>query len=283
MRYLSALLLIVFLLIPVYAEVVPWADDWTNAAYYSTNGERNNFNSFNIRSEGRFGVHLIELAPGVNLDPYVVYQGIYSTSDPNYWNNQLAWGAGVRACPFAQFVGDSWANEWVKDIKLFVEVMSLSFLKDEVTAQNNNVKPHDTRFGMDLWHEWNLKDINTSVPWNEMWANLSFRETNLTEPEYFNRTYLLYVRNRLGLHLTGGLRPYLVTDLTYAGNDKAWYNSLYYGAGARVEPFREAKDSPEILRKFKMFIEILGVSWLKDKDSRPTSDLRFGVDFTFGK
>jgi hypothetical protein len=76
----------------------------------------------------------------------------------------------------------------------------------------------------------------------------------------------------------------VVTYLTTAGRDDDWYNSLYYGLGVRMEPFLEMEAPPEILRKFKMFIEVLGISWLKgNTTSRPTQDIRFGIDFTYGR
>jgi hypothetical protein len=122
------------------------------------------------------------------------------------------------------------------------------------------------------------------LPWAEVWGNLSYRDTNFTDnsiPKF--KTYLLFLHTKMGVHLAGGVRPYLATDLTMSSRPEAWYNSLYYGAGVRFEPFREQKDPPEILRKFKMFVEVMGISWLQQKDSRPSSDMRFGIDFTYGR
>lgn len=269
------------------AELTPWVDMWTNAGYHSTNGERNNFNSYLLRSEGKFGIKLGEAVPGLGINPYVAYYGVMS-QDQNYWNNNVALGAGVRILPFLSFQSDSWANEWVNDVKIFVETLSLSMLSDQSTATRDKVKTTDNRIGMDVWHEWNLKEINYGVPWAEIWGNLSYRQSNfIAEANNFPgnsyNTYLLYLQTKWGMHLAGGVRPYLCSYLTYSGASKSWLNNLYYGAGLRVEPFREQKDPPEILRKFKMFIEVLGIAWLKENDGRPQNELCFGVDLTFGR
>ncbi|HTY13759.1 MAG TPA: hypothetical protein VMD02_06190 [Candidatus Omnitrophota bacterium] len=271
-----------------FADITPWADIWTNAGYHSTNGERNNFNSYLLRSEGKFGVQLNAAGPNMAIEPYLAYYGVIS-QDPHYWNNNVALGAGVRMLPFFSYESSSWANEWLKDVKLFVETVNLTILNDQVSADHDQLKYTDSRWGLDLWHEWNLnKDIDTGMPWDEMWLNLSYRQTdfmalaNNFPGDQFN-TYLLYLQNKFGMHLSGGIRPYLVTYLTTAGVSKSWLNSLYYGVGLRMEPFRDQKDPPEILRKFKMFVEVLNIAWLKENEGRPGTDLYFGVDLTFGR
>ena len=80
-----------------------------------------------------------------------------------------------------------------------------------------------------------------------------------------------------------GIRPYVVLDLMYSGRPEAWFNNLFYGLGLRIEPFSEQQDPPEMLKKFKMFAEVLGIAWLREADSRPGNDLRFGVEFTIGR
>jgi hypothetical protein len=285
-RRKSALAILVLLVLTAgacFAEITPWADTWSNAVYYKTNGERNNYNSFNLRSEGKFGIKL-PVGSDITLNPYVAYYGVYAINDPNYWNNQLAYGVGARVYPFLSYQGTTWANEWIPDVKFFAETLKLAFLKDETTAVADGVKTSDTRYGADLWHEWNLKDINMALPWNELWANLSHRSTDFSKFSKFD-TFILTLQNKFGVHMGGGVRPYLATYLTYtADRSEPWYNSFYYGVGGRVEPFREQKDSPELLRKFKMFVEVLGIAWLKDVDpTRPNNDFRFGIDFTYGR
>ena len=284
---LIVVLLFVGLSESVKGEIVPWADFWTNAGYHSTNGERNNFNSFVLRSEGKFGIRVGEAVPGMAIDPYLAYYGVVS-QDQNYWNNNVALGAGLRILPFLGYQSTSWQDEWLNDVKFFVEALSLSILNDQATADRDKVHTTDSRIGVDVWHEWNLKDIDPNVPWAEVWGNLVYRDTNFfAEANNFPgnqfKTYLLYLQTKWGMHLSGGIRPYLCSYLTYSGVPKSWLNSFYYGAGLRMEPFREQKDSPDILRKFKMFVEVLGISWLKENDVRPASDVRFGVDFTFGR
>lgn len=284
MNRLTAVLIGVLLLAgAAQAAVAPYVDFWANTAYLTTNGERNNYNAFNLRSEGKFGLAFTEFLPGMKLVPYVAYYGIASSSDPNYWNNQVAYGGGLRVMPLSGVSPEGWALEWLPDVKLFYEKLGLSFLKDEQTAIANSVKTTDTRWGLDLWHEWNLKNPNPELLWDETWFNLSYRETDFATFNFY-RTYLLYWQNKIGLHSSMGLRPYIATYLTSSGRSEEWYNSLYYGLGIRVEPFLEMSEPPEILRKFKMFIEVLGISWLKgNTTNRPSQDVRLGIDFTYGR
>ncbi|MFA4967453.1 MAG: hypothetical protein WC624_04470 [Candidatus Margulisiibacteriota bacterium] len=286
-KWIVGSLIVWIFAVPAIADLTPWADIWLNSAYHSTNGERNTFNSFLTRSEGRFGVRLADAIPGFAIDPYVAYY-LVNSQDQNYWNNNLAVGPGVRILPFLGYQSTSWANEWLPDIKIFSEALTLTTLNDQATADRDKVKLTDSRFGIDLWHEWNLKDIDYKVPWAEIWGNASYRQTNFfAEANNFPgnqfRTYLVYLQTKFGVHMTGGIRPYLATYLTTCGASKSWLNNLYYGVGLRMEPFREQKDSPEIMKKFKMFIEVLGVAWLKENEGRPSNDIRFGVDLTFGR
>lgn len=266
------------------AEVSPWADVWTNGSYYATNGEDKNFRSTLLRSEGRIGFRLSENAQTI---PYFVYYGVLAGQNQNYWNNNIAYGFGVRAMPFTSYETTSVILEWVKDVKLFGEILSLSFLSDKATAEANGVKTSDFRFGIDVWHEWNLQNINPKLFWGEMWGNLTYRNTNFYDPQSGIDKFQSYLANlqlKVGRHMEGGIRPYAAIYLTKSGLSKVWLNSFYYGLGLRMEPFREQELSPEILRKFKMFIETMQISWLSDQDaSRPTSDMRFGVEFTYGR
>jgi len=269
--------LLLILCSSVFAEAVPWVDSWNNLAYYNTNTERNNFNSFLLRSESKFGIRMSE---GMPIEPYAAYYLSYS-QDKDYWNNLIAFGAGLRGWPLKGYTGSAWYNEWIKDIKLFVEMLGSSYLQDADTAKTVGVKNSDVRLGTDLWYEWNLAEIDPKVPWGEVWGNLSFRDTNFYQQKF--STYLLYLQPKWGVHLTGGLRPYLCSYIMYSGRQEAWFNMAAYGVGARVEPFREDKNVSDFMRKFKMFIEVLGITWLKEKDSRPSADMRFGIDLTIGR
>jgi hypothetical protein len=262
------------------AEISPMADVWTNAGYHSTNGERPSFNSFNLRSEGKFGLRISDGIPGTGIEPYVAYYGVAS-QDPNYWNNELSLGGGLRIFPFLGYQGRGWADEWLRDVKFFAESLNLTVLNDRTTAINDKIATTDSRFGADVWHEWNLKDIDANAPWAEVWGNFSHRQTNLTNTQF--DTWLVYLQTKYGSHLSGGIRPYLASYLTYSGAPQPWYNNWYYGVGLRMEPFLEQKDPPELLRKFKMFLEVLGIAWLKEPTTRPTAELVFGIETTFGR
>lgn len=278
------LILIVLFIIPVGASFAQmegeekgnlWADIWTDASFHKTNAERDNFNSFLIRSDGRLGLNVKEFP----IKPYFIYLLAYS-QDENYWNNNVGFGFGVRAFPFASYQPTSASDEWIKDVKFFVEGMVLSFLKDKETATSNDVKTYDYRVGLDLWHEWNQNEPNYSTPWAEIWANLSYRSTDFYQVAY--NSYLLHIRQKIGIFL-GILKPYLKFDLRYGGRSEPWWNYFFYGGGVRVEPFRHEKDILPWLEKFKMFCEFYGIAWIRDKDSRPASDLRFGIEFTYGR
>ncbi|MBI5700808.1 hypothetical protein HZC34_03045 [Candidatus Saganbacteria bacterium] len=269
--------------IPVFADITPWADVWTNGAYYSTNGENSNFRAVQLRSEGRFGFNFGESSP---TKPYIVYYGSYG-QDPNYWNNNLAVGGGVRSMPFVSFETTSWALEWIRDTKIYAEILTLNFLKGKATAEANGVKTNDYRIGIDIWHEWNLQNAKAKAPWAEMWTRIDYRNTNFYDPmsglDKF-QNFLGYFQLKIGRHLPGGVRPYLASYLTISGLKKVWLNNLYYGAGIRMEPFRDQENSPELLRKFKMYIEGLNISYLAELDpTRPVTDMRFGIEFTYGR
>ena len=275
----------------------PWVDIWANAAQYETNGERNNFKSVLGRVDARMGIHLFRLYGDTWIKPYVAYLGVMS-QDPAYWNNNGATGIGVRLKPLAKFSSSGWADEWIKDLKIFGEVLSISYYSQQTLAETNNVPVNDTRIGLDLWHEWNQRDpynpdstADPSVPWAEVWFNLSQRTTNFYEAEF--NSYILYFQPKIGVQSDIGdtgiaLEPYLRSDLVMSGKNYTWLNHLDYGAGIRVRPFKTGNffgNNAPWMSKFKVFAEIMVISWLVEKDSadRPDTDFRFGIDFTFGR
>ncbi|MFH1617485.1 MAG: hypothetical protein ABIJ26_04230 [Candidatus Margulisiibacteriota bacterium] len=251
-----------------------WIDMWNNAAFYTTNTERSNFNGFLVRSEGRFGLQMVSLGEDAGISPYVVYLLTWSQDD-NYWNNYAAGGGGIRIDPFGNYKGEQWYNEWVKDVRLYVEVLGASFLKDQASAEAAGTKTHDLRYGLELYHEWNQDNPDFKRPWSEVWANLSFRDTNFYFEDF--NSYILSYQQLFGIYF-GGVKPYIRLDFTTSGKDYSWLNSLVFGPGLRFEPFRFSEDRNPWINKFKMFVEYLTVSWLKQSDGRPSQDLRFGVD-----
>ncbi len=160
-------------------------------------------------------------------------------------------------------------------------------LRDGAAAAAANLSTSDTRYGLDLWHEWNLDDPDESLPWAELWANLSERRTNFGWEDFNN--YVLFFQPKFGKHLGRGIEIYLRGDLTSSGKSGPSYSFLNvadYGAGVRFEPWRKA-EANDFLKKFKMFVEVLGVSYLKDQPALPSrtvsSDVRFGVEFSYGR
>jgi len=249
-----------------------FAELWNNLAYYDTNIERRGFASLLGRFEGKIGINLFD-------SPFQVYGAYYGTSSQSsdYWDNAIYSGVGARFKPFEGYQG------WIRDVKIFAESLSSSFLKDAASGEAN--RRTDNRYGLDLWHEWNLDNPDKSIPWGELWANLSFRSTNFSWTDF--NDYILYFQPKIGRHLGRGIEPYLKADLTMSNKADYWLNVVDYGAGIRFEPWRETADNDSLLKKFKMFAEALSVSYLKDKPTDPnktvSSDVRFGIDFSYGR
>jgi len=253
---------------------------WNNAAYYDTNLERKGFSSILARYEGKLGINAFN-SP---LQIYGVYYGAASQNQ-SYWNNAIYAGAGVRFKPFESYPASSWQNEWIRGIKIYTEGLSSTYLQNKASAEAAGLKTTDTRYGLEVWHEWNLDDPVESVPWGELWGKLGFRSTNFTATAF--DTYILYLQPKVGRHLGRGIETYLRADLTYSQRSDYWLNVLDYGAGLRFEPFRKRGSKEDIFRKFRMFAEIVFVSYLKDKPSTAnqevSSDVRFGIDFSHGR
>jgi hypothetical protein len=268
----------------VAAETKPFAELWNNIAHYDTNVERKGFSSLLGRFEGKIGLTLLD-------SPFQLYGAYYCTAaqSTDYWDNPLYYGAGIRFKPLAGYQG-GWYVEWLRDVKIFYESLNSNYLKDTASAEAANLAKTDSRYGLDVWHEWNLDKPDESAPWGEMWLNLSNRQTNFGwEP--FN-SYVLYFQPKVGRHLGHGVEAYLRLDAVTSGKDGPAYSFLNvadYGVGLRFEPWRSAykTDEDSLLKKFKMFAEVLGVSYLKDKPADPqktvASDVRFGIDFSYGR
>lgn len=253
---------------------------WNNVAYYDTNLEKKGFASFLGRFEGKVGVNLFN-SP---LQVYGVYYGTFSQSD-DYWDNSLFSGGGVRYKPFESYGGSGWQDEWVRDVKVYAESLGSSYLKNAASAEADGLKTTDTRYGIEVWHEWNLDKPKESLPWGELWANISARSTNFSTVE--SNSYVFYFQPKIGRHLGRGIGIYLRGDVTYSDRDDYWLNIADYGIGVRFEPWRQSGGENNLFHKFKMFAEILGVSYLKDKpadsNKEVATDARFGIDFSFGR
>jgi len=277
--------ILLLLSVSVAAELKPFFESWNNFAYYDTNLERKGFASLLGRFEGKAGVFLFDTP----LQLYGAYYGTTSQSS-DYFDNSLFAGGGVRFKPFENYKGSSWSDEWIQDVKIFAESLGSSYFKGGASAEAAGLRKTDTRYGIDLWHEWNLDKADESLPWGELWANLSYRETNFGwEPNGF-KNYIFYFQPKIGRHLGRGVEAYLRSDIVASGKEGPSYSFLNvadYGVGIRFEPWRKAEEVNELLRKFKMFIEVLGVSYLKDKPANPNqivnSDVRFGIDFSYGR
>jgi hypothetical protein len=254
---------------------------WNYAAFMDTNLERKNFSSVLGRYEGKLGLNLFDFP----LQVYGVYYGVASQAN-DYWDNSLFDGSGVRLIPFRDYPGTGWYNEWLQGMKFYVESLGSSYQKNAVSAEA--LSKTDSRYGIEIYHEWNLENPNPKYPWAELWANYSRRETNFGwEP--FN-DYVFYCQPKIGMLLADGIRTYVKADVTTSGKSGPSYSFLNvadYGVGIRFEPWRTKGRPDDLLKKFKMFAEFLGVSYLKDKPVDPnkqvSSDVRFGIEFSYGR
>ncbi|MFA5840574.1 MAG: hypothetical protein WC890_08035 [Candidatus Margulisiibacteriota bacterium] len=263
------------------AELKPFLESWNNAAYYDTNNEQKGFSGTLGHFEGKLGFWLFDM-------PAQVYGAYYLTASqsPNYWNNAVYYGPGIRCFPFLGYKGSDWYTEWIPSVKLFAETLTSSYLKDGASAEASGLKTTDVRCGFDLWHEWNLDTPNPNLPWGELWSNLSYRSTNFSWTDFNN--YIFYFQPKIGWHLGGAAEAYLKSDITISGNTSYWLNAADYGIGLRFEPWRhESTKANEFIRKFKLFAEVLGVSYLGQQPTDPNKivnqDVRIGIDFSYGR
>ena len=266
------------------AEIRPFAELWNSLAYYDTNNERKGFSSLLGRFEGKLGFNLFD-SP---LQAYGVYYGT-SAQSSDYWDNSIFTGAGVRLKPFEQYKGSGWTDEWIPAVKIFAESLNANYFKGAASAEAAGLRGSDTRYGLDLWHEWNLDEPDENLPWGELWANLSYRDTNFVWGGEDFKTYVFNFQPKLGRHLGQGVEAYLRADVVASGKEGPNYyflNVADYGVGLRFEPWRKS-GANKFLQKFKMFVEVLGVSYLKDKpstaDKTVNSDVRLGIDFSIGR
>lgn len=270
-KYIVCFFLVLSLATPGFA-VKPWIDSWNKASYYTTNTESKNFNAFLGRTEQRVGLDLADtIAEIPSFSPYAAVIAVAS-QDKNYWNNNYATGYGIRIMPFENYKSAGWADEWIKDVKVFGEVLTLSYLKDEDTAAANRVPGTDKRVGFDLYHEWNQEKPDKKYSWAEVWANLSYRTTNFYEyPDGF-KTYRFAHEQKTGIYLEDEtIMPYLRTDFIMSGKPDPWLNNILVGPGLQVKPVPG--------QNISIYLEMLSIIWYKEKNSRPQSDLRFGAEY----
>ncbi|MFH1362223.1 MAG: hypothetical protein ABIH69_06180 [bacterium] len=257
---------------------------WNNAAFYDTNIEKKSFSSILGRFEGKVGLNVLDLP----MQVYGVYYGVSSQTN-DYWDNYLHSGAGVRIMPLREFKSETWTTQWLKGVKIYAETLSASYLKYSATAES--LAKTDLRYGVEVWHTWNTIEPTRALPWGELWMNLSLRQSNFgwTGDQGF-ADYVFSFQPKVGLHLREGIGVYLRTDITTSGKSGADYyflNVADYGVGIRFEPWQNIGNKNDLFRNFKMYAEVLGVSYLKEKPADPvktvTSDVRLGVEFSYGR
>ncbi|OGB87443.1 hypothetical protein A3H38_02150 [candidate division WOR-1 bacterium RIFCSPLOWO2_02_FULL_46_20] len=284
---LLALVLLLFYSGAVFAadEASPQApiftEFWNSVAFYDTNLEKNNYSSILGRFEGKVGLNLGQL-------PVQVYGVYYSAASQieKYWDNYLYAGAGMRLFPFRGYQANGWYNEWLPDVRVFVESLTPTYLKNAVSAES--LAKNDARYGVEVWHEWNQVNPDVTKPWGELWAKADYRTTNFGWEDF--TSYIIYLQPKYGIYLDEAIKVYWRGDVTYShksGPSYSFLNIADYGVGIRFEPFRNRTQPAELLHKFNMFAEVLGVSYLKEQPATAgnvvSSDVRFGVDLSYGR
>ncbi|MFH1541639.1 MAG: hypothetical protein ABIE84_00920 [bacterium] len=253
---------------------------WNNIGYFDTNVEKKGFASILGRLETKAGINLFN-------QPLQVYGAYYGTASQteDYYNNSLLSGIGIRYRPLERYQGKGWQLEWIKDLKIYYEALNSSYFKNAASAESAGLNTSDIRYGLEVWHEWNLDGINPSYTWGELWGNLSFRSTNFSVTDF--NSYILYLQPKIGWHLPSDVQSYVKADLTYSGQSDYYLNTLVYGGGLRFQPWRTMGKPGDLMQKFKMFVELLGVSYLKGDPplaiNKVGTDLRFGIDLSYGR
>ena len=131
MNKLLICLILVFMFAAPSFAIAPWIDTWNNGSFYVTNGENKGFNALLARSEIRTGIKFSSKEVGSIPPPMLYLASILTASaDKNYWNNNYAVGTGMRIMPFKGYESTGWMDEWIKDVKIYGEVLTLSHLKD---------------------------------------------------------------------------------------------------------------------------------------------------------
>jgi hypothetical protein len=268
----------------VPAETNPlFMEFWNNASYYDTNLEEPRFASVLARFEGKVGLNFFHLP----IQFYGAYYGVASQS-PEYWDNSLFSGGGVRIFPFRGFASSGIIPDIVRAVNFYGESLTSSYLKGAASAEAAGLATKDQRYGIEIYRDWNLDNPDYGAPWGELWLKYDYRETNFGWEPF--KTDVFYLQPKIGRHLGDGIEVYLKADITTSGKEGPSYsfiNIADYGVGLRFEPFRKDGNVEDFFKKFRMFAEVLGVSYLKDKPADPdkfvTSDVRFGVEFSYGR
>jgi hypothetical protein len=263
---------------PVFLEL------WNSLAYYDTNLERTGFASLLGRYEGKIGLNVFELP----LQIYGVYYGVSSQSEEHY-NNSIFSGAGMRIMPFQALRMQGFVGDIIRATKIYGEQLSSSYQRNAASAAG--LATEDTRYGIEVYREWNLDNPDPRQPWAELWTKFDYRDTNFGWEEF--KDYVFYCQPKIGRHLDDGIQVYLRADVTASGKDTPAYyflNVVDYGVGIRFEPWRKTGHVNDFLRKFKMYAEFLGVSYLRHAPEAATppgesvsTDVRFGIEFSYGR
>jgi len=260
---------------PIFMEL------WNNAAFYDTNLEKKNFGSMLGRFEGKVGANVFSFP----LQVYGVYYTALSQS-PDYWDNYAYTGGGVRLMPWRDYKSDRWYTDWFSGVRFYAESLNSSYFKNAASAEG--LAKTDSRYGMEIWHAWNRDNPNLAAPWGELWFKGEYRQTNFGWEKF--EDYVVYCQPKFGWHLTEIIDPYIRADVTMSGKSGPSYSFLNiadYGAGIRFVPLRNIGRDNDLFHTFNMFIEVLGVSYLKDAPANPanrvSSDARFGVEVSYGR
>lgn len=120
-----------------------WGELWARLSYRSTNFGCDKFDNWLFTFQPKVGVYTWKFLNNFSFEPYFKADAVVSGSDLYYYNN-VTYGLGIRIRPFLSgyIFGEDF--QVLKKLKLFVEVLSVSYLKERGEVD------HDFRFGFDF-------------------------------------------------------------------------------------------------------------------------------------
>ena len=289
--------------VPSRSQITPWIDIWGDTAqldnHFESGFAQGRKPSLLARTTTRMGIRIPGSHPSTVLMPYLVATGNYSV-DRNNWNNIYATGYGIRIFPFLTMQVSDSRLAFLPDTRLYWEQLFANYFKDRDNAKDRDTAlanpSRDDRIGVEIWHEWNERDpaqpnkpFDKTDSWTELWADISYRETNFTSPPLRNTITSFQLRRGFYVNAPVGIiEPYGVINGVNSGATDFFLNNLQFGMGMRYHPFRYATNVQgltALAAKARIFVEILTISYTKNRPAAgtPTTDFRFGVELAIGR
>ena len=208
-------------------------------------------------------------------------------------------GYGIRIFPFLTAKPNNAMMAWVPSTRFYWEQLFAGYFRDGSTARAQGAATRDDRIGIEIWHEWNQrapgKNLGSFDPdevWTEVWADISYRETNFSSQTFQKMVAAMQLRRGIYVNVArlGYMEPYGVVNLLQSGTTDFFLNNVQLGIGLRIEPWRQTANTGALglfalLFKGRFFAEILTITYTKDRapTGTPGSDFRTGIELSFGR